>query len=145
MQAHDRERERDEHTPISASHTTHNHHTAIRPILGRRIRIPALGRQLGHGRRGILERQEGRHAVGLETPLHVRRGCGVDGGRPQQARAADPDVETAAGVEHFVDEGEGVLLVGEVERVRDYPGVGVFVVDARGVEGEVFGLETGAG
>ena len=37
------------------------------------------------------------------------------------------------------------MLVGEVQRVRDYARVGVFVVDAGGVQGEVFGLEAGAG
>ena len=75
--------------------------------------------------RCIFQSKEWGEGVRFETFLQVG-GCGaVDGRWTEQARRADPDVETAKGVEGFVDEGEGVVFGGDGVGVVDYAGFGV--------------------
>ena len=56
-------------TAICASNTAHNYNTAILLILRRRIWVMPFRRQLAHCRRCILQSEERRQAVGLETFL----------------------------------------------------------------------------
>ena len=71
------------------------------------IRIIPLLTQLGHGRRRILERKKRRVRVRLETFLQVRwRRVGYGRGSKEPG-TADPNIETAPGIQDVVDEGEG--------------------------------------
>lgn len=94
---------------------------------GAAVRVRPLRRQLGHGLRRVLEREEWRHRVRLEALLQVLRGSLLDGWRAKQTRAAHPHVQTAKGVENFVDEHQRLILLGHVERVRYHLRVRVFL------------------
>ena len=110
---------------------------AVFSVLGRGVGVVALGCRLGHGRGRVLEREEGRHRVGLEASLQVLRRGGVDGGGAEEARGTHPDVEPAPGVERFVDQGQGVGFGRDGVGVVDYLGVRV---ELRERVGEAGGL-----
>lgn len=67
----------------------------------------------------MLEREEGREGVRVEAGLRDGRRGVVDGGRAEEARGADPDVEAAEGGEDLVDEDEGFVFGGGREGVGD--------------------------
>lgn len=107
-------------TPVRARRAAHDDDTPVPPILRRRVGVAAFARRLGHGGWGVLEREEGRHGVRLEASLQVRGCRGVDGRWAQETGGADPDVETAPGVEDVVDEREGVGFRSDVVGVSDH-------------------------
>lgn len=80
---------------------------------------------LPHCRGRMFQREKGGEGVSLEALLQVIGRGGVDGGRAQEPRRADPDVEASEGVEDLVDQGEGLVFFGYVEGVGDYFCVGV--------------------
>jgi len=91
---------------IRTRHTRHNNNAPILHPFDLRIRIIALPQhQLPHRRRRVLQRKERRHAIRLEAFLQIARSRSIERGRPEKTGRAYPDVETAEGVEDFVDEG----------------------------------------
>ena len=71
----------------------------------------------------VFQCEEGCKGVRFEAPLEISWGRRVDGSGTEQGSRAYPDIETAEGVEGFVDQGEGVVLGGD--------GVGVWDDTAR--------------
>lgn len=125
-----KETKKKKHTPIPPRHTPHHHNTPIPHILNLRIRIIPLLAQFAHRGRRILEREKRPVRVGLEAFGQIGRGRVGDGGGAQEPGTADPDVESAPGVEDVVDEGEGAVFGRGGEGVGDY-----FCVGGGGGEG----------
>lgn len=118
---------------VGRRHAADDDDAAVALRLGRGVGVGLLlGQLLGHGGRGVLEGEEGRHRVRLEAALQIVRGGVVDRGRAEQARRAHPDIEAAEGVEDLVDEGDGVFFFGNVEGVGDELGLRVVFGDGGG-------------
>ena len=116
----------------------------VRGVFGRGVGIAPLGRGFLHSSGGVLEREESRHGVCFECVEEVARaGSGYAWGA-EEAGGGGPDVEAAPGVEHVVDEGEGVFFRVDFVRVADDFGVRVLGVDGFGELGVGFGGGGGA-
>jgi hypothetical protein len=67
--------------------------------------------------------------VRLETPLKIIGGRLGDGGGAEQTGGRHPDVETAEVVQDLVNENKSLILLGDIEGVRDDLSVGPALVE----------------
>jgi len=115
---------------VRRSQAAHDDDAPVLLALGRCVGVRPFARQLGHGRRGILEGEERGQRVLLEASLQVARRRIRDGGRAQQPGRADPDIKPPECIEHLVDENKRLLFLRDVEWVGDDLRIRVLLCDS---------------